>query len=98
MYFLKNARCQSLCNASSSLQVNVSDNKCLIWTLWWLASVVVGLTGYGSDSDEEEEEEEPDSDEDLEERIRQKKEAFERKIKEAGIYDEDELGTDRYYF
>lgn len=64
-----------------------------------MASVVVGLTGYGSDSDEEEEEEEePDSDEDLEERIRQKKEAFERKIKEAGIYDEDELGMDRYYF
>uniref|UniRef100_A0A8W8JDW4 Splicing factor, arginine/serine-rich 18 n=1 Tax=Magallana gigas TaxID=29159 RepID=A0A8W8JDW4_MAGGI len=58
-----------------------------------LASLTgLGLTGYGSDSDEEEEEEEePDSDEDLEERIRQKKEAFERKIKEAGIYDEDEL-------
>lgn len=64
-----------------------------------MVSVVVGLIGYGSDSDEEEEEEEEsDSDEDFEERIRRKKEVFERKIKEVGIYDEDELGTDRYYF
>lgn len=56
-------------------------------------SGVVGLAEYGSDSEEgEEEEEEVDSDEDLEERIRQKKEAYERKIREEGIYNEDELG------
>lgn len=60
-----------------------------------MCSDIVGLTGYGSGSEEEEEEEdeeEPDSDEDLEERIRQKREAYERKIKEEGIYNEDELG------
>lgn len=59
--------------------------------------------GYGSGSEEEEEseaeeeEEELDSDEDLEKRIQEKKAAFEKKIQEQGIYDEDELGTNFFF-
>ena len=60
-----------------------------------LYETFVGL-GYGSGSEEEEseaeEDQEADSDDDLEQRIKQKREAFEKKIQEQGIYDEDELG------